>query len=99
MKEENDKNENDDSKLENVKINNSNNNNLGNTINYINQDFYNKFINMETIRKDDKDIINIIGDGNCFLRYISVFVYKDEEQHLRVRNEIPNYLLANWNKI
>ena len=40
-------------------------------------------------------MIDVAGDGNCSMRCIAIFVYMKENSHLRVRNEIVNYLLSN----
>ena len=42
------------------------------------------------------DIIDVMGDGNCFMRCIAIFVYMDENSHLSIRSEMVNYLLSNW---
>ena len=53
---------------------------------------------MESISTSLVDIVKVEGDGNCFIRCLSLFIYNDETEHLRSRNEIANYLLANWQK-
>ena len=80
--------------------NNDNNLNTKNIIinnnTYINFDLINKYIKKLNIFNNEIDIIDVIGDGNCFMRCIAIFVYMDENSHLRVRSEIVNYLLSNW---
>ena len=51
--------------------------------NSLTPDFPNKF-----------DIIDVEPDGNCFMRCIALFIYNNENEHLRCRNEISNYLLS-----
>ena len=75
--------------------NNSDNIIYNNTNNiYINKDLYYYFFNMKNIPITMVDSINILGDEYCFMKSVAFFVYKDETEHLRCRNEIANYKLA-----
>ena len=44
------------------------------------------------------DIIDVDPDGNCYMRCIALFVYKKEDEHIRVKNEISNYLALHINE-
>ena len=44
------------------------------------------------------DIIDVDPDGNCYMRCIALFVYKKKDEHIRVRNEISNYLSLHINE-
>ena len=63
---------------------------------FINENFYPKFINNVNINVNEVDIIDVAEDGNCFMRCITLFVYRDENKHIRTRQEIANYLYANY---
>ena len=41
------------------------------------------------------DIIDITGDGNCFFRSISYFLYNTENQHYNIRLATYNYIKNN----
>ena len=66
----------------------SNNLNNNDNHNYVNDQLYNKVRRHENIPKDLVNIINVEGDGNCFYRVISYFLYKNEINHLNIRQEI-----------
>ncbi|AHH82669.1 VP80 [Buzura suppressaria nucleopolyhedrovirus] len=36
------------------------------------------------------------GDGNCVFRSLSELVYGNQDNHLLVRNNVVNYIIANW---
>lgn len=36
--------------------------------------------------------IEVAGDDNCYIRAISLIIYKTENQYLTVRKEIVNYI-------
>ncbi len=36
--------------------------------------------------------INVIGDGNCFFRAISLNLYNNEDEHQRIRKSVVQYL-------
>ncbi|AWW14449.1 vp80 [Hyposidra talaca nucleopolyhedrovirus] len=38
----------------------------------------------------------ITGDGNCVFRSLSQLVYGNQDNHLRVRNDVVDHILANW---
>jgi hypothetical protein len=40
-------------------------------------------------------VINSIGDGNCLYRCISYAIYKNENSHMIVRNQIVAYMMMN----
>ncbi|CAF1452274.1 unnamed protein product [Rotaria sp. Silwood1] len=42
-------------------------------------------------------IVNILGDGNCFFRAISHQLYRHEHDHLNIRSATINYLIENMN--
>ena len=42
--------------------------------------------------------INAVGDGNSLMRCLAVFVYKNENLHIKVRSEIVEYLNKHKNK-
>ena len=44
------------------------------------------------------DIIDITGDGNCFFRCISYFLYNTENQHYNIRLATYNYIKNNLTK-
>jgi len=72
-------------------INNPNfilNNNKGDNNKYINEQLYQKVLKHENITKDIIDIKNVEGDGNCFYRAISQFLFGDESFHQKIREEI-----------
>ena len=41
--------------------------------------------------------IKIIGDGNCLFRCFSVFLYKTQNVHMKIRLSIVNNVINNWN--
>ena len=45
------------------------------------------------ISPEDINIVDVLGDGNCLYRTLSLFLYGTEDLHLRIRNEIYNTLL------
>ena len=65
---------------------------------YINDEFYTNFINETDIDINKVDIIDVDPDGNRYMRCIALFVYKKEDEHIRVRNEISNYLSLHINE-
>ena len=40
-----------------------------------------------------------MGDGNCLMRWIALFKFKDELKHNKVRKDIVNYLKLHINEI
>ena len=53
------------------------------------------FISEYNLNSDLFDKIYVYPDGNCFIRCISLYVYKNEIEYFRVHNEIANYLYKN----
>ena len=101
----NNNNNNNNQKQNDNKDNKDNNNFSNNNINkntenlrrnFINEDFYNKFLKNDNISTNEIDILNVIGDGNCLMRCFALFVYKNENEHFRIRNEIASYLLTHY---
>ena len=39
--------------------------------------------------------VTVKPDGNCFYRCLSIYLYKDENHHEQVRNEIVEYMIDN----
>lgn len=101
-------NTNNDNNKNNKDINNGhnnedNNNNHNNNIytyiydindsnNYINYKFVNRVKYKNNI--DEKEItkIDVQPDGNCFMRCIALFVYKNENLHIMIREKIVKYI-------
>ena len=83
--------------INNTKITKDNQNNSiikdkGENIHYINSRFIQSIINKQNIEKSKISIIEVKGDGNCLMRCISLFYYKNENLHNIVRKEIIDYL-------
>ena len=55
---------------------------------YINEQLYQKVLNHENLSRDIINIKNVEGDGNCFYRVISQFLFNNELFHQKIRNEI-----------
>lgn len=66
-------------------INNSNN------IHYINEILYSNVKNKLNIELNDVKLYNITPDGNCCMRALSQFIYKTENEHIKLRNEIADF--------
>ena len=60
---------------------------------YINEELYPNARNHMDISSEDINIVDILGDGNCFYHILSRFLYGTEDLHLRIKNEIYNALL------
>ena len=39
------------------------------------------------------DRIDVKPNGNFYMRWVALFIYNNEDEHLRVRNEITNYII------
>ena len=39
-----------------------------------------------------RKIIHILGEGNCFFRSLSYFIYGTRDEHLNVRNDIVEFI-------
>ena len=46
----------------------------------------------DLLARQNRKVIPIVGDGNCFFRAIAQLMYGSQEQHGRVRNEIVSYI-------
>ena len=91
---------------------NENNNNLGNpdinnnedikcqenSIDFINYRFIGHIINKKIIDLKEVIQIEVLGDGNCLMRCIALFKFKDELKHNKVRKDIVNYLKLHINE-
>ena len=85
--------------------NNNNNNNYNidskkckaNNIHYINYVLYHHVNNKLNIDINDYNLYNITPDGNCCMRALSKFISKTEHEHIKVRNEIADFLKDNIN--
>jgi hypothetical protein len=42
---------------------------------------------------NDMRAVNVAGDGNCYFRALSVCLYNNEEEHLKLRQSIIKYIL------
>ena len=73
------------------------NNGLYNENIYINSKFINNIKKKYNININDITKIDVRSEGNCLMRCISLFVYKNENLYYRVRQEIANYLIVNKN--
>ena len=51
---------------------------------------------MINISTNEIDILIVIGDGICLMWCFALFVYKNENEHFRIRNEIASYLLTHY---
>lgn len=47
--------------------------------------------------QENRKIIPITGDGNCFFRSLSYFLFNTQEEHLQVRNEVAEFITNNTN--
>ena len=45
--------------------------------------------------QQNRKIVRIVGDGNCFFRSLSFFLFNTQQEHLRVRKEIVEFITAN----
>jgi len=95
------------------KLNNNNDNNIDENKNhsieehinfndnensyYINYNLLPKILKRQNLDNNDIIKINVEGDGNCLMRCLALFIYKDENYHLRIRAEIVKYLENNIN--
>lgn len=43
-------------------------------------------------------IMKMVGDGNCFFRSISYFVFGRQSEHSYVRYRVVRYILENWER-
>ena len=50
------------------------------------------FLEESNISINNVDRIDVKPDGNCYMRCVALFIYNNEDEHLRVRNKIANYL-------
>ena len=65
---------------------------VNNNKSFINEEFYKNFLEESNISINNVDRIDVLPDGNCYMRCVALFIYNNEDEHLRVRNEIANYL-------
>jgi len=77
--------------------NNNNNNSIiynldNNVIHFINHKFINIIKAKKNIELKEVIQINVDPEGNCLMRCLALFIYKDENEHIRVRQEIANYI-------
>lgn len=81
-------------KTDNDDNNNNSDNELeyNNEIQYINSKFISYIKNRKNINTNEIIKINVEGDGNCLMRCLAVFVYKNENMHIKVRSDIVEYL-------
>ena len=63
----------------------------------INSKFINNIKKKYNININDITKIDVRSEGNCLMRCISLFVYKNENLYYRVCQEIANYLIVNKN--
>lgn len=73
----------------------STNNSQGEENKYINYNYVNKIKNKENFNINEMTQINVGNDGNCFMRCMALFVYKNENYYFRVRSEICQHLKRN----
>ena len=45
--------------------------------------------------KESHRILKVTGDGNCYYRAISLYLNKEENSHIKIRNEIADFSLNN----
>ena len=87
---------NNSNKKDNDKKNRKNNfNNFSendNETKYINHKFIRNAINKMDIVPKDVTKIEVGQDGNCLMGSISLFKYKNENLHIKIRKEITDYL-------
>ena len=77
--------------------NNSKNENQNNNGNYINNRFIMNIKNKLDISENEVIQIDVFPDGNCLMRAISLFYYKNENLYNHVRKEIVDYLFQHKN--
>jgi len=42
------------------------------------------------------EVINVVGDGSCFFRALSLALEKTEESHLKYRTETIKHIVSKW---
>ena len=53
----------------------------------------------ELLQQHQLTRLDVRGDGNCYFRSISHFIYGNEYDHMRVRREIVDWMLYTYNKL
>ena len=56
-------------------------------------------LNIEVYENEFFRIIEITGDGNCFFRTISQYIYGSEKNYSNIRNLAYNYIVDHLNEI
>ena len=63
---------------------------------FVDKDYFLKKDNIENkYNKEDFILIDVLGDGNCGFRAISLQLYGIEEEYNKIRKNVFNFLKAN----